>query len=244
MEHESSILYGPVNVLWHALQHRWAWAAALPFQNIPDHVIMAFLVLVISSVLFPLATRRLSRDNPGTFQHILEVTVSALKDLIEDIVGHGTSERYLYIIGGFACFIFISNMFGLFFFLQPPTSNPNTTFALAICAFLYYNLEGVRAQGVGHYIKHFMGPIWWLAWLMFPIEVIGHFARILSLGIRLFGNIFGEHTATGIFMGMLPLVIPWPMMGLGIFGAFLQTFVFIMLTMVYLGGAVAAAEEH
>ncbi len=236
MEHESSILYGPVNVLWHALQHRWAW-------DIPDHVIMAFLVLVISSVLFPLATRRLSKDNPGTFQHILEATVSALKDLIEDIVGHGTSDRYLYIIGGFACFIFISNMFGLFFFLQPPTSNPNTTFGLAVCAFLYYNVEGVRAQGVGHYIKHFMGPIPLLAPLMFPIEVIGHFARILSLGIRLFGNIFGEHTATGIFMGMLPLVIPWPMMGLGIFGAFLQTFVFIMLTMVYLGGAVAT-EEH
>jgi len=236
MEHESSILYGPVNVLWHALQHRWAW-------DIPDHVIMAFLVLVISSVLFPLATRRLSKDNPGTLQHILEATVSALKDLIEDIVGHGTSDRYLYIIGGFACFIFISNMFGLFFFLQPPTSNPNTTFGLAVCAFLYYNVEGVRAQGVGHYIKHFMGPIPLLAPLMFPIEVIGHFARILSLGIRLFGNIFGEHTATGIFMGMLPLVIPWPMMGLGIFGAFLQTFVFIMLTMVYLGGAVAT-EEH
>jgi F-type H+-transporting ATPase subunit a len=78
---------------------------------------------------------------------------------------------------------------------------------------------------------------------MFPIELIGHFARILSLGMRLFGNIMGEHTATGIFMGMLPFVIPWPMMGLGIFGAFLQTFVFIMLTMVYIGGAVAT-EEH
>jgi F-type H+-transporting ATPase subunit a len=236
MEHESSILYGPVNALWHAVQHRWAW-------DIPDHVIMAFLVLVISSVLFPLATRRLSRDNPGGFQHILEVTVSALKDLIDDIIGHGASKKYLYIIGGFACFIFISNMFGLFFFLQPPTSNPNTTFGLAVCAFLYYNVQGVRTQGVGHYIKHFMGPIWWLAPLMFPIEVIGHFARILSLGMRLFGNIFGEHTATGIFMGMLPLVVPWPMMGLGIFGAFLQTFVFIMLTMVYIGGAVTV-EEH
>jgi F-type H+-transporting ATPase subunit a len=78
---------------------------------------------------------------------------------------------------------------------------------------------------------------------MFPIEMIGNFARILSLSMRLFGNIFGEHTATGIFMGMLPFVLPWPMMGLGIFGAFLQTFVFIMLTMVYISGAIAA-EEH
>ena len=88
-----------------------------------------------------------------------------------------------------------------------------------------------------------MGPVWWLAPFMFPIELIGNFARILSLGVRLFGNIFGEHTATGIFMGLVPFVVPWPMMGLGIFGAFLQTFVFIMLTMVYIGGAVAT-EEH
>src|SRR4051812_13000524 len=180
MEHESSILYHPVNVLWHAVQHIWAW-------DIPDHVIMAFLVLEISSVLFPLATRRLSRDNPGGFQHILEETVSALKDLIDDIIGHGASSKYLYIIGGFACFIFSSTMSGVFFFLHPPTSIPNTTFGLALCAFLYYNVQGLKAQGVVHYIEPFMGAIWWLAPLIFPIEVIGHFARILSLGMRQFG---------------------------------------------------------
>src|SRR5260221_2587934 len=149
MEHESSILYGPVNVLWHALQHRWAW-------DIPDHVIMAFLVLVISSVLFPLATRRLSKDNPGTFQHILEATVSALKDLIEDIVGHGTSDRYLYIIGGFSCFIFLSNIFGLFFFLQPPTPAPHTTLCLDLCAFLYSHLDGRGAPGAGHDLQELL----------------------------------------------------------------------------------------
>jgi F-type H+-transporting ATPase subunit a len=235
MEHESSILYVPVNALWHSLQHRYAW-------DIPDHVIMAFLVLVISAIFFPLATRRLSRDNPGRLQHILEVTVGALKNLLHEVIGHD-GDRYLDIIGAFMVFIFIANIFGLFFFLQPPTSNPNTTFALSISAFLYYNFAGIRKQGVLHYLKHFMGPVLWLAPIMFPIELIGNFARILSLGMRLFGNIFGEHTATGIFMGMLPFVVPWPMMGLGIFGAFLQTFVFIMLTMVYISGA-TAAEEH
>jgi F-type H+-transporting ATPase subunit a len=235
MEHESSILYAPVNALWHSVQHRFAW-------DIPDHVIMAALVLVISAIVFPIAARRISRDNPGTFQHILEVTVSSLKGLLHEIIGH-EGDRYLNIIGGFAVFIFISNMFGLFFFLQPPTSNPNTTFALAITSFLYFNFQGIRRQGVLHYLKHFAGPIWWLAPLMFPIEIIGNFARVLSLGMRLFGNIFGEHTATAIFMGMLPFVVPWPMMGLGIFGAFLQTFVFIMLTMVYISGAIAV-EEH
>jgi F-type H+-transporting ATPase subunit a len=235
MEHESSILYKPVNALWHGLQQRFPW-------DIPDHVIMALLVLLISATVFPLMSRRISRDNPSTFQHILEMLVGGLKGLLHEIIGH-QGERFLYIIGGFTVFIFISNIFGLFFFLQPPTTNINTTFALSITAFVYYNWQGIRAQGPWRYLKHFWGPIWWLGFIMFPIEVIGNLARILSLGMRLFGNILGEHTATGIFMGMLPFVVPWPMMGLGIFGAFLQTFVFIMLTMVYISGAVAV-EEH
>lgn len=234
MEHESSILFDPVNRIAHALGAPWV---------IPDHVIMAALVLVISLVVFPFVSRRLSKDNPGDFQQFLEYIVGGLRGLLEDIVGHGAAQKYLYIIGGFTAFIFVGNIFGLFFFLQPPTANVNTTFALSISAFVYYNFRGIQARGIGHYIKHFMGPLPLLAPLMFPIEVIGHFARILSLGMRLFGNILGEHTATSIFMGMFPFLLPWPMMGLGIFGAVLQTFVFIMLTMVYIGGAVTA-EEH
>jgi F-type H+-transporting ATPase subunit a len=233
MEHEYSILYEPFN--------RYIWRHAFGI-DVPDHVIMALLVLVISTIVFPLMSRRLRRDDPGPFQQSLELLVGGLKGLLHDIVGPH-SEEFLSIIGGFTVFIFVSNIFGLFFFLQPPTSNPNTTFALSISAFLYYNWVGIRRHGILKYLAHFAGPIWWLAPLMFPIELIGHFARILSLGVRLFGNIFGEHTATGLFMGMLPFVIPWPMMGLGIFGALLQTFVFIMLTMVYIGGAVAT-EEH
>src|SRR6266513_262141 len=235
MEHEHSILYAPVNALWHGVQHQFAW-------DIPDHVIMALLVLAISAIFFPLVGRTISRDNPGPIQHILEWIVAALKDLLRDIIGHD-GDKYLYIIGAYAVFIFLCNIFGLFYFLQPPTSNPNTTFALSISSFLYFNYQGIRAQGVLHYLKHFAGPVWWLSPLMFPIEMVGHFARMLSLGMRLFGNIFGEHTATGIFMGLVPIVVPWPMMALGIFGALLQTFVFIMLLSVYIGGAVAA-EEH
>jgi len=235
MEHESSILYHPVNALWHSVQHTFAW-------DIPDHVIMALLVLVICAIFFPLATRRLSRDNPGPLQHVLELVVGGLRGLLHEIVGHD-SDRFLPIIGAFATFIFLSNIFGLFYFLQPPTANVNTTFALSLSSFLYFNYQGIRKQGLFGYLKHFMGPVVWLAPIFFIIEMIGNLARILSLGMRLFGNILGEHTATGIFMGMLPLILPWPMMGLGIFGAFLQTFVFIMLTMVYISGAVAA-EEH
>ena len=233
MEHEHSILYEPVN---HYLLEPLGLHA-------PDHVIMAALVVVLSAIIFPLASRFYRRENPGAFQQLLEMIVEGLKGLLEEVVGHGASKRFLYVIGGFAAFIFVSNIFGLVYFLQPPTGSPNTTFALAISAFLYYNYVGIRTQGPLHYLAHFAGPVWWLWILMFPIEIIGNLARILSLGMRLFGNIFGEHTATGIFMGLVPLIVPWPMMGLGIFGAVLQTFVFIMMTMVYIGGAVAA-EEH
>ncbi len=233
MEHEYSILYGPVNALAKQLGFTFV---------IPDHVIMAFLVLLLSLLIFPLASRRFSKDAPGNFQHFLEFIVSGIKAMLEDVVGHGASQKYLYIIGAFAVFIFMSNIFALLYFLQPPTSNVNTTFALSISAFIYFNVQGIRKHGVVHYLKTFAGPLWWLSPLMFPIELIGNFARVLSLGMRLFGNIYGEHQATGIFMTMLPFVLPWPMMGLGIFGATLQAFVFIMMTMVYIGGAVA--EEH
>jgi F-type H+-transporting ATPase subunit a len=233
MEHEHSVLYEPFN--------KYVWRHAFGF-DVPDHVIMALVVLLISLIVFPLMSRRISRDDPSGFQQFLELIVGGLKGMLHDIIGHG-ADKHLYIIGGFAVFIFVSNIMGLFFFLQPPTGNVNTTFAMSIVAFLYYNWQGIKVQGIGHYLAHFAGPVWWLAPLMFPIELIGHFARILSLAMRLFGNIFGEHAATGVFMGLLPFVIPWPMMGLGIFGAFLQTFVFIMLNMVYISGAVAT-EEH
>ncbi len=232
MEHEVSIFYGPVNAI----------ATKLGFY-LPDHVIMALFVTLVALIVFPLLAKSINRENPGFFQQAMELLIGGLKNLLDDIVGHGAATRFLPIITAFTVFIFLSNICGIFFFLQPPTGNPNTTFALALIAFLYYNWIGFREQGPVHYMAHFAGPVWWLAPLMFPIELIGHFARILSLGMRLFGNIFGEHTATGIFMGLMPFVVPWPMMGLGIFGSVLQTFVFIMLTMVYIGGAVAT-EEH
>ena len=234
MEHHYSILYGPVNKLAHALGLH---------VEVPDHVIMALVVLLVSLILFPFVAKGLSKDNPSNVQQFLETIVEGLKGLLEDVVGHGASQRFLYIIGGFAVFIFLSNIFGLLYFLQPPTGNYNTTLALAITSFLYYNVQGIKAQGVVHYLKHFMGPVLWLTPLMIVVELIGHLARNLSLSMRLFGNIFGEHSVTGVFAGMFPLGLPMPMMAFGIFGAVLQTFIFIMLTMVYIGLAVAK-EEH
>ena len=249
MEHAFSFLYEPVNRILMALfgvsSARWRELMGIHEEGywLPDHVIMAVLVVVlVAAVLIP-TSRRLSVERPGKLQQVLELIVSGLEDLIDDVVGEGMGKRFLPFIGGLAVFIFVGNIFGLFYFVQPPTANPSTTFALSITAFLYYNLVGIKDNGLFKYLKHFAGPLPLLAPLMVPIEIISHLARILSLALRLFGNIFGEHTATGIFFTLFPFLVPWPMMGLGIFGSLLQAFIFIMLTMAYLNGAVGA-EEH
>jgi F-type H+-transporting ATPase subunit a len=249
LHHPVSFLYKPINALLMSLfgesSQRWQELMGLHEAGywLPDHVIMAVLaVVLIAAVLIPIS-RRLSVENPGKGQQMLELLVSGLEELIDDVVGHGFGKRFLPFIGGLAVFIFTCNIFGLFYFVQPPTANPNTTFALSITAFLFYNLVGIKDNGLFKYLKHFAGPLPLLAPLMVPIEIISHLARILSLALRLFGNIFGEHTATGIFFFLFPLILPWPMMGLGIFGSLLQAFIFIMLTMAYLNGAVGA-EEH
>jgi F-type H+-transporting ATPase subunit a len=249
LEHPVSFLYHPVNKFLMALfgssSARYQELMGLHESGywLPDHVVMSILVvLVVAAVLIPIS-RRLSVESPGKLQQVLELVLSGLEELIDDVVGHGFGKRFLPFIGGLTVFIFTANIFGLFYFLQPPTAVPSTTFALSITAFIYYNMVGVKDNGLFSYLKHFAGPLPLLAPLMVPIEIISHLARILSLALRLFGNIFGEHTATGIFFAMFPFVIPWPMMGLGIFGALLQAFIFIMLTMAYLQGAVGA-EEH
>ena len=249
MHHPVSFLYKPINALLMSVfgESSTRWQELMGIHEagywLPDHIIMAGLaVTLIAAVLIPIS-RRLSVENPGKGQQMLELLVSGLEGLIDDVVGHGFGKRFLPFIGGLAVFIFVCNIFGLFFFVQPPTANPNTTFALSITAFLFYNLVGIKDNGLFKYLKHFAGPLPLLAPLMVPIEIISHLARILSLALRLFGNIFGEHTATGIFFFLFPLILPWPMMGLGIFGSLLQAFIFIMLTMAYLNGAVGA-EEH
>ncbi len=208
---------------------------------LPDHVCMVLAVFLFCAVFFPLASRKFRRDTPGAVQNVIEVFVDFLRGLIKENIPHHGS-KYLPIVGGFFFFIMLCNFCGLFFFLQPATSNLNVTFALSITCFLYFNASGIRANGLLGYLKHFMGPVLALAPLMFLIEMIGNFARALSLSMRLFGNIFGEHTAHGIFEGLCPIIVPWPMMALGIFGTLLQAYVFTLLTTVYLGGA--TAHEH
>jgi F-type H+-transporting ATPase subunit a len=253
VQEHHSILYGPINALLIRLlgeppiEKMSPGMAAFFFPDgkeawIPDAAIMTLLLLLLIAVLFPLAARRFQRDRPSKVQSFLELIVSFLRDLADETIGHG-SRRYLPIIGGLFLFIAMGNLFGLFFFLQPPTGALSTTVALALVSFVYFNYQGIKEHGLGGYLKHFMGPLLLIAPLFFVIEIIGTFARILSLSLRLFMNIFGEHTTTNVFASLVPVVVPWPMMALGIFTALLQAYVFALLTAVYVSGA-TAHEEH
>ena len=239
--HVHSIVYGPVNAVWDrflavtGLDARWGGV------EVPEHVAMSIFVLLLCALIFVPMRYRLSKESPGKFQQMLELLVEGLDNLLEDVVGHGAGRRYVPIIGAFTVFILFANLAGLFFFLQPPTQNVNVTFALSITAFLYYNYVGLRRHGLS-YFKQFLGPVMAMFVLFLPIEIISHLARALSLGLRLFGNIFGEHTVASQFFGIAPIVVPIPVMLLGLFAAMLQTFIFIMLTMVYIAGA--EATEH
>jgi F-type H+-transporting ATPase subunit a len=210
---------------------------------LPDAAIMALLLTALIAILFPLAARRFDRSRPGGIQNFLEMVVSFLRGLVGETVGDQQIRQYLPLVGGLFVFIAMANLFGLFFFLQPPTGSLSATVALAIVSFLYFNYQGFKEHGVGGYLRHFMGPLIWIAPLFFVIEIIGTFARILSLSLRLFMNIFGEHTTTNVFASLVPIVVPWPMMALGIFTALLQAYVFALLSAVYVGQAVAH-DEH
>jgi len=209
---------------------------------IPDTAIMALLLTLVIFILFRMAARRYDAARPSKTQSFLEMIVSFLRDLCEEAIGHG-GKAYVGVIGALFIFIAMGNLFGVFYFLQPPTGSLSTTVALALVAFIYFNYHGVREHGLGGYLKHFMGPMLAIAPLFFVIEIIGTLARILSLSLRLFMNIFGEHTTTNVFASLVPVVVPWPMMALGVFTAFLQAYVFALLTAVYIGTAVAH-EEH
>lgn len=207
---------------------------------IPDHiaytwVIMGALILtsfIVSRGIGPL---------PAGIQNIAEIIVEGISKFMEDTIGHN-SRQYLPLIGTLTLFILLSNLSGLVPGFLPPTSNINTTAACAITVFFATHYYGVKAHGIG-YLKHFIGPMWWLAPIMILVELIGHFARVLSLSLRLFGNIYGEELVLLILVFLVPVVVPLPMMVLAIFTSIIQTFVFILLSMIYIKLATEEAEE-
>lgn len=213
-----------------------------------SHVSYAIIVIVLLMIVAILGTRGLRKDpkkyfvpeDKLSFRTAGEMIVEGILNVVKENMGPRGPE-FMMIIGTLALFIFVSNVIGLVPGFHSPTSNLNTTGACAITVFLLTHYYGFREHGI-KYIKHFTGPIIWLAPLMLPIELIGHFVRPVSLSIRLFGNIFGDHYVYAIVFGMAPFLIPLPMMVLGLFVAIVQTFVFILLSMAYFAGAIE--EEH
>ena len=210
-----------------------------PETAVPWYTVMFVIACLLSVIIIRLLRGRLSEAEPGGGQQTLELGVLAVRNMLEDIIGP-QGLKYFPVIITFAVLILVSNLMGLFPLFMSPTAAVSVTFALGISSFLYYNYIGIKENGLFGHLKHLAGPIWWIAPLIFPIELISNFIRPFSLGIRLFGNIFSDEKVAATMAGMFPPYTYWAfpvhvvLMLLSIFVAFIQTFVFILLSQLYL----------
>jgi F-type H+-transporting ATPase subunit a len=245
MEHETWLtalfnqyLAGPANTTlsWVGMK---AESPGHPWAN---YVVMEILVAAIIVVLFALLRPLLSMDRPGKLQHIFELVLGFVRGQTDDVAGHA-GRPYMAYFGTVFIFILFSNLLGLVPTLESPTMFPPVPLGCALATLLYYNIVGIHRQGILHYLAHFCGPVWWLAPLMFPIEIISNMVRPLSLTVRLYANMFGGEKVTMAFMGLVPFIVPITFMGLHIFVAVVQAYVFMLLTMVYVS-EVLPHEAH
>jgi len=231
-------LAGPLDSLLNAIG-RPAADPAHPWEN---WLTMEILVVAVIFVLFAILRSRLSVETPGKLQLTFEALYNFLSGQAHDALEHG-SNKYLPFIGTLFIFILLMNLIGIIPGFESPTMTPAVPCGIAVSVFLYYNYMGVREQGIGKYLAHFAGPVWYLAWLMIPIEIISHLSRPLSLTVRLFGNMFAGEKVTLTFLALTYFAVPVIFMGLHVFVAFLQAFIFMLLSTIYIAGAVAH-EDH
>jgi F-type H+-transporting ATPase subunit a len=208
-----------------------------PQTAVPWYTVMFIIACIISIVVIWLLRRKLSEDEPGGGQQTLEVGVLAVRNLIVDVVGpHGV--KYFPVVATFGVLILVSNLLGFIPGMMSPTASTSVTFALGISSFLYYNYIGIKENGLFGHLRHFMGPVMAIAPLLFVIELISNLVRPMSLGIRLFGNLFADEKVTENIANLAPpytyWIIPVLLMPLGLFVAFIQTFIFMFLSMVYI----------
>jgi F-type H+-transporting ATPase subunit a len=204
-----------------------------------DAIAYTWLIIALLLVLSLLATRGL-KAVPGGLQNFMEVIIGGIENMVVETMGeHG--KPFFPLIATLALFILVSNLMGLIPGFYPPTANINTTAACAVIVFVTTHVVGVKEHGF-KYLKHFMGPIIWLAPMMFFIEVIGHVSRVISLTLRLFGNMNGHELVLMIFFGLAPFLVPLPMMLMGVLVSFIQAFVFMLLAMIYIQGSMEEAH--
>jgi len=224
---------GPANAILNCLRV----PAKDPSHPWTNWMVCEILVVLLMVVLF---ARRLSVQTPGKFQHMVELTYEFVHASAEEVVGQA-GARYLPFFSTIFLFILLMNLIGLIPGFESPTMHPMVPLGLAVAAFAFYHYAGIRAHGFG-YIKQFLGPFWWLAGLMLPIELISHLARPLSLTVRLFANMFAGYQVYSTFVTLTKIIIPVIFIGLHFFVSFLQAYIFMLLAMVYVGGAVAKEE--
>jgi len=214
-------------------------SAAAP---ITDAYALELLVAGLLIAFFIVVRLTLSVEKPGPAQQIAEMVNEFTGSLGDQIIGHGF-EKYQAFVTCIFLFVLANNLIGLLPGVPAPTTSPVVPLGLAIPTFLYYNYQGFRAQGFIGYLKHFCGPIWWMAWLLLPIELVSHFARIMSLTIRLYANMFASDMLTLGFFSLIPIGVPSIFLGLHVFVSCIQAFIFMLLSMIYLSLAVSH-EAH
>ena len=204
-----------------------------------SHMLLTALIVIM---LAKTATKNL-KVVPGGTQNLMEAYLQGVIAMGSDVMGREKALRYMPLVATLGLFIGIANLIGVIPGFEAPSAFLDFTLALALIVFVYYNFEGIRRNGVVDYFAHFMGPVWWLAWLMFPIEIVSHISRIISLSFRLFGNVKGDDMFLMVMLMLAPWLLPMIPFALLSFMALLQAFIFMMLTYVYLGGAVTLHEE-
>jgi len=225
-----------------------AFGAYTPENAIPWYTIMFVIACILSVAIIWILKGKLSEDEPSGGQQTLEASVLAVRGMLEDIVGpHGL--QYFPVVMTFAVLILVSNLMGFFPLFMTPTAAVSVTFALGLSSFLYYNYIGIKENGIVKHLAHLCGPIWWIAPLIFPIELISNFIRPFSLGIRLFGNMFADEqvmeTISHLIPGITYWIVPVLIMPLSLFVCFIQTFVFVLLSQLYLSEVSHAPhDEH
>jgi F-type H+-transporting ATPase subunit a len=212
-----------------------------------DHsfILLSHLILVFSiAIILAIFATKSMKIIPQGMQNVFEMYLNGVISMGKDTLGDENARKYIPLIATIGIFVFLSNVIGIIPGFESPTSNLNFTLALAIAVFIYYNYEGIRTNGVVKYFAHFMGPVPILAPLMFPIEIISHISRLISLSFRLFGNIKGDDLFLMVLLMLAPWLVPLPAFALLTFMGLLQSFIFMMLTLVYLAGATMMEDEH
>ena len=213
---------------------------AYPSAPITNAFAMELLIFAVLLVYFVAVRVTLSVETPGAIQHVAEFTHEFVSNQSESIIGHG-SERFVTYLTALVLFILLGNLAGLIPGLESPTAYAVVPLGFALVTFIYYHYQGIRSNGLSYY-KQFVGPVWWMSWLLLPVEIISHLARILSLTVRLYANMFAGDLLTLVFFSMIPLGVPLVFLGLHLGVACIQAYVFMLLGSIYL--SLAVAHEH